>query len=115
MADGDAYLTLHQGATFQAVFVWQDPNGVPIPLTGLSARLQARRGSQVLLDLGVGSGLTLEPAGATGEIHVRIGATVTAGLAQSGTYELEVFDPLDTDEVHRLVKGRLLVDPQVAA
>lgn len=108
-------LTIKQGATFRVVYAWQNPDGTAIPLTGLSARMQARRNyatAETLLDLTEGSGLTLVPA--AGEVHVELSAVATAALpAAQGVFDIEVFDPLDVSEVTRLDEGRLTISPEV--
>lgn len=108
-------LEVKQGATFRVVFAWEDADGVPVSLTGLSARMQARpshRSDEVLLDLTEGAGLTLDHA--AGEIRVEIPATTTAALSRTvAVFDVEVFDLADPDEVTRLVEGRLRVSPEV--
>lgn len=111
-------LEIKQGATFRVTFAYQNPDGTPISLAGLSARMQARpshSSDELILDLTVGSGLTLDAA--AGEVHVEVPATTTATLTQAGqlrigVFDVELFDSV-TGEVTRLVEGRIRVTPEV--
>jgi hypothetical protein len=117
-------LVIKQGATKRHVWVYCEPDGVtPIPLTGLKARLQVRvdYAATPTLNLdsatpGLHSYLAVEPLDAddaplVGEIHLYLGATVTAALVAGdlGVGDLELYDPTDTDEVEFLLQETVTV------
>lgn len=119
MSDVAKYdLVIQRGATFRRIFIWQTSAGVPQSLEGYKARSQIRNsvGGDVLVELTTENGrITLEPSGdtTTGEVHLYIGATVTADLVESGVWDLELYNPTDPDEVVRLVEGRVDISSQV--
>jgi hypothetical protein len=90
-------IEIHQGATFSLGFAYLDPAGVPIDLTGWTARMQVRDrvGGKVLADLSTENGsITIDPL--VGRLQVTIARTVTrqmpTGLA---IYDLFIVSPDD--------------------
>jgi hypothetical protein len=111
-------MTIVQGATLRKVFVWKGADDAPISLAGWTARMQVRDkpGGSVLLTSDVANGdITLEPAGATGEIHLRVGADKTNTITKSGFYDIELVATADATEVRRLIGGRAILSKQVTA
>jgi len=80
MPDSARLPILKRGDTWISVFTWRDSAGELISLADCTARLQLRDGSdKAVVTASSDSGeLTIEPGGATGEVHVRIEAAVTA-------------------------------------
>lgn len=114
MVAANTDLTIEQGATFTHQFVWNDSNGVPIDITGYTARMQIRQtvgsvGFEVELTTENG-GITL--GGALGTVDLLISATATAALDfLAAVYDLELVSP--TSIVTRLVKGSVVLDKEV--
>lgn len=106
-------ITIDQGATFELVVEWKDPDGDPIDLTGYSAAMQIRRTFSdtplVALASG-GSGITIDAA--LGKLSITIARTVTAALAAPlrGVYDLELSTGGTT---YRLLEGSVLITPEV--
>lgn len=107
-------ITIEQGATFRLSLAWKDSTGVPVNLTGYSARMQVRRshGDGVAqLDLSTGNGsITLGGAGGTIEVVASASAT-DAMTARSGVYDLELESAAGV--VTRLMEGKVTVMPSV--
>ena len=112
MAAAKINLVIEKGAKFTKKFIWQDANKAPIDNSAYEARMQIREtleSSTIVLELTTTtSGITL--GGANGEINLEIGATVTDAITiKSGVYDLELYDPLDLDDVIRLIQGQINV------
>lgn len=110
-------LTINQGATFRAAWVWK-PGGVPMDFTGCTARMQVRaerESPEVLLELTTeNGGITL--GAVPGEIALYLGATSTASGVldwESGVYDLEIQHPAGPEEVTRFAEGAVVVRPEV--
>lgn len=102
-----------QGATFTRVFTWQDSTGVPVNLTGYTARMQVRatiNSASTLLSLTTeNSGIAL--GGAAGTVTITATATQTAAVAAGCyVYDLEL---VIGSTVVRLVQGQFTVDGEV--
>lgn len=110
------HFKFYQGATFAKIVTWQESDGTPIPLTQYKARMQVRtkpRG-RIMLNLTTeNGGITLEPGGATGEIHLFASAAQTALMNVDGVYDLELEDENDSTIVERLIEGKATVSLQV--
>lgn len=107
-------LTIQQGDTFALDVQWiDDTTGQPVDLTGATARMQLRSyyaSPAVVLDLAVGTGITIDAA--EGRFTIVASATQTAGLsAQSGVYDLEV--TFASNVVKKVIRGTFTVDPEV--
>lgn len=114
MAAGYHDILIEQGATFRLSLVWKDSNGVPVNLTGYSARMQVRRtvnNPTKLLDFTTSNGaITL--GGATGTVTVVGAATLTDDVPpRSGVYDLELQSADGT--VTRLLEGKVTITPEV--
>lgn len=102
-----------QGATFSRVFTWQDSTGLPVNLTGYTARMQVRAtidSASILLSLTTeNSGIAL--GGAAGTVTVTATATQTAAVA-AGCYVYDI-ELVIGSTVVRLVQGQFTVDGEV--
>lgn len=104
-------IEIEQGATFRTTLTLTGRD-----LTGCSARMQVRESIEspvTLLDLSTppGGGITITP-GPPGVIEIMLTAAQTAELDWLlGFYDLELITP--GDEVERLLKGTVTVDPEV--
>lgn len=97
-------IEIEQGATFDIAFLYEDGDGNPIDLTGMTARMQLRRqfnSPDSLLDLTTENGrISIE--GLTGTITLYVSATDTALLTGSGVYDLEL---VNGSAVNRILNG----------
>lgn len=111
-------VAIEQGAKLARTFLYQDSDGVAVPLTGFSGRMQIRESAEdttVLHEMTTANGgLIFEAAAVIGQIEMYIGATDTDAFAFSkAVYDLEVFDDGDVDNVIRLLEGDVTVSPNV--
>lgn len=107
-------LILEQGTTWRQPFTWESSPGVPVDLTGWTARMQVRETASspaVLLDLTTSNnGLVISAL--TGTITTHVTDTVTSALSfTSAVYDLELIDP--SGNVTRLVRGNVMLSPEV--
>jgi hypothetical protein len=105
-------ITCQQGSTFTRRLIYKINDEV-VNLTGYTARMQIRENhssSAYILELTVGSGITI--TGATGQVSITITAGATATIP-SGTYvyDIELVAPNTT--VQRLLEGKFVVTPEV--
>lgn len=103
-------LTADQGATFEYILTWTNPDGTPIDLTGYTARMQIRRRttSQQLVDTLTTENGKITLGGAEGTITLNLSATETAALpAAQHQYDLELVS--SGGEVTRLLMGYFVV------
>lgn len=104
-------IEIEQGATFNLEFLYQDEDGTPINLTGMTARMQLRRtfnSPDALLSLTTeNSRITITPL--LGKIVLNISATDTATLTGSGVYDLEL---VNGSVVNRILQGSYSVCPE---
>jgi hypothetical protein len=107
-------IVIEQGATFELPIVWKS-GGVPVDLTGYTARMQVRAEIAASAPL-----LTLTTENARivlgtddGAILLTVEADATAALtADRGFYDLELVAPI-TGHVRRLIQGRVRIAPEV--
>ena len=107
-------LTVDQGATFQSILTWTNPDGSAIDLSGYSARMKIRRrttSQEVLEELTTDNGkLTL--GGTAGTVTLSLSHTETAALpAGQHQYDLELVSSLG--EVTRLIMGYFVVRSEI--
>ena len=105
-------ITIEQGATFNLVFIYQDQNGDPINLTGMTARMQLRRqfnSPDALLSLTTENG-RISLGGTNGTITLNVGANETANLSGSGVYDIEL---VNGPVVKRILEGSYSICPEV--
>ena len=106
--------TIEQGTTLMKPFIWKDSDGVPVDLTGYTAKMQVRQSPQsgtVLLELSTSNGrITL--GGAAGTITLVLTAATTAAIAwRRGVYDIELTSGDGT--VTRLLEGEIQVSKEV--
>lgn len=105
---------IEQGATLNKTFVWKSSDGVVIPLTGYTARMQIRAtvsSPDILLELSTSNGLIVITPNA-GQIALICGPTVTSVITwRRGKYDLELTSP--TGVVTRLLYGEVEVSKEV--
>lgn len=103
---------IEQGATKVLRFVWKDSNGVPVDLSGYTARMQLRK---TVTNPAVAAELTTENGGillggVDGTVDVEFSAELTAGLSKDGVYDLELES---AGVVTRLVQGNFTLSREV--
>lgn len=114
---------IEQGITSTKMFVYKDSLGVPINLTGFTARMQMRPSigsDQVLLDLTTENG-GIVLGGVSGEVSMVFTEANTMALSRGGVYDLELvngpadYDPeaVDAPPVTRFVKGTITLSKGV--
>lgn len=109
-------LRIDQGATFTQLVTWKTGKkpGVPVNLTGCTARMQVREkldAPAVLVELTTENG-GIVLGGAAGTVTLRIEAAATAVYEwRYGVYDLEIIFADGT--VRRLMHGSVSVSPEV--
>lgn len=104
-------IVIEQGATFGLVITHENPDGTPINLTGMTARMQIRDSADdsLILELTTENGrITL--GGTAGTITLAVTAADTAALTRGGVYDLEL---VNGAEVNRLVQGKATLSEEV--
>ena len=113
MSAGTYNITLEQGATLTLTVLVED-DSVIRNLTGYTARMKIRAtkdSDTVLLDLTMGSGLTI-PTPANGEILISLTAAQTAAYTTvNAVYDLELVD--GSGDVERLLQGTVTLSKEV--
>lgn len=108
-------LIIYKGATFNPGWTWKAA-GVPVDLTGCSARMQVREdvdAESVLLNLTTENGGIIL-GGVAGTIDLWVGATETTEITwEGGVWALEIQYPSGPDNVDRLIEGSISVSPEV--
>lgn len=113
MTAGIFNFTVDQGSVFDLEITYEDPNGVPINLTGFTAKMQLRKEyNSVIADLTLttgGGGIVI--TGATGVVDVAITAAQTGTLEPTFyVYDLEL---ISGSNISRLIQGQITVAEQV--
>jgi hypothetical protein len=124
MAAGTFSFTIEKGTTFSLPITWYstppDPiaeppvEGVPINLTGFTARMQVRAtiDSPTILHSFTTENGGIVLGGAAGTVTLQASATITAGWSWTqGVYDLEIVSAGGI--VTRLLKGTITLDPEV--
>lgn len=124
MAAGRYDITLEQGATFDLPLRYRTPAGVPVDLTGYTARMQVREAPTSAVFVEFNSSLTANgfilmsgsvadrEDGANGNVRIYMTAANSAALARfSGRYDLELHD--SAGYVTRLLEGQFKVEPEI--
>lgn len=106
-------LTIYQGATYRKRFRWI-AGGVPVDLTGCTARMQVREdidSTTALLTLTTGNG-DIDLGGIDGTIDLLISAADTEAIYwDGGVWDLEIVHPDMT--VTRIAMGSVSVSKEV--
>lgn len=102
-----------QGATFSRVFTWQDSTGLPVNLTGYTARMQVRDtidAANILLTFTTeNGGITLGAEAGTVTVTATAATTASIGIG-CFVYDLEL---INGATVYRLLQGAFTVDGEV--
>lgn len=109
-------LKILQGATFSKRFVWKSgAEKQPVDLTGATVRMQVRLAKpleEVLLEANEKNGMFIVEDPLQGLVYLNVPPAVTDELTfRTGVYDIEIEMP--DGVVHRLLEGRISVDPQV--
>ena len=113
MAAGQYDITCEQGATFALTLQWQDENEAAIDLTGYAVRMHVRKTvktTSTIIELTTAnSRVLLTPL--TGTIALALTATETAGIADSGVYDIELVSGAGV--VTRILEGKFTLSREV--
>jgi len=97
---------IEKGATYRHRLVWKGANGMPIDLTGCTAKMQVREeatSDTVLIELSTENGrITITPAAGQFDLYITDEDTDDLSL-DGGVYDLEVYHP--NGDVTRLCQG----------
>lgn len=106
-------ICFEQGSAFDPVFTWK-AGGVPVDLTGYTARAQVRKDlgevtEAIVIDMNTGNG-RIVLGGVAGTITFCVTATDTAALLEDDfdntCYDLEMIPPApNAEKVRKLTKG----------
>jgi len=113
MPAGKHDIYIEQGATWNLPLRWQTAEGVPIDVTGYTARMHIRK---KIGDAEFESELTTENGkitlgGADGAINLTLPAVETAAIdIKGGVYDLEM---VKDDVVTRLLEGTVIISLEV--
>ena len=114
MPAGSLDLLIEQGATFVKDLIWKDSNGVPVNVTGYTARMQVRphkSSTTVIVEASTDNGY-ITMGTDDGAIGISIPAAITAAITQTrGTYDLEITDTEGV--VTRLLEGGVEISKEV--
>lgn len=107
-------IVVYQGASLHVVFDVTDEAGVALTLLANGydrAAMQARArpsSGETLLDLSTTAGqISIEPAGATGQVHVDAGADVTLLVTRNGVYDCLAWKSANPDDVLVIAAGHI--------
>ena len=113
MTAGIYNFTMDQGSVWDLEITYQDPNGVPINLTGFTAKMQLRKEyNSTVADLTLttgGGGIVI--TGATGVVDISATAAQTAAL--DPTYYVYDLELTSGTNISRLIQGQITVAEQV--
>lgn len=105
-------LDIIRGSRYIKSFIYQDSSKNPIDITGLSARMHIRErpnSNSFALELTTSNG-RIQVVAPDGQITINLGATETELLTiDSGVYDLELYDPADTDIVDTILEGGVTI------
>lgn len=110
--DGNHYIPLRKGETFDALLTWKDGDGNPIDLTSYSAKMQVRKnyGATLVLELSTDNG-RIVLGGTDGTIQLIIPSVDTTGLLVGDfMYDL-VLTIGDTKQ--RLLEGKFNIKDRI--
>ncbi len=107
-------ITIEQGCSWSLPFRRRKKaDGTPLTLAGLSLRGQIRQDKDQTSPLLATMTVTVTDPSSNGEGLAYIGATVTATMTMGGWYDVEAFDPLNLDNVVRVLEGKVALDKGV--
>ena len=99
-------ITIYQGATFDEELQFLNSDSTPVDMTGfsLAGAVWDRLGTRKIANFS-----TLWVNQASGVFKLRIGASVTSGITEQGSYDVLVTEP-DGDSFY-LIKGAAFWNP----
>jgi len=107
-------LSMTQGSSFSIRLEIKDSEGVPENLIAYGVRGYLKNkysDATPLLDL---SPTISNPTG--GQIDINVSASITAALPiTEGVYDIEKYLLSDTSDVTKVLKGKILINPEVTA
>ncbi len=113
MVAANTNLIIEQGATFDKTYTWQNSSGLPINLTGYTARMQAKLNydTEALINLTTENG-GIVLGGSLGTIQLIISASATSAIPAPAKllYDLEL---INGSVVTRLLQGYIEIIPEV--
>ncbi len=96
--------TAYIGDTFNETITWQSPAYINVDLTGYTAAMKVKNGSETVISLTETDGITL--GGTAGTIHIYISNEDTAALtSENCNYDLALTSPGDPSETTTLIAG----------
>ena len=113
------HLSIERGATYRKTYLYVDSDGNAISLAAYEGRMQIRETVDsttaiVSLTSDPAAGITIELDGETGRVDIEIAADVTEDFTFNfAVFDLELYDPIDTTEVIRLVEGLVTLNKDV--
>lgn len=99
-------ITIHQGATFELPVQYKDSTGTPVNMSGYTVEgtLWNRLGQEKVATFS-----TPYVAQASGMFKLRLEASTTSGITESGQYDILVTQP-DGDKFY-LLEGTAILNP----
>ena len=97
---------IYRGDTWLRSWIIKDSTGVPVDLTGASARMHVRNTDDLTLSVSVGTGLTITAD--AGRVDLRVDAVDTAKFALT-TYRFDLEITFADGIVRTIEQGRLIV------
>lgn len=114
MRAGQHTLTIDQGTDWSETFTLRSKaTGVPLDLTGYTARMQMRReytSPTTMIELTTGNG-RIVLGGEDGTVTLRLNATETASITRSGVWDVELVSA--GGMVYRPLRGDVVLRPEV--
>jgi hypothetical protein len=114
MPAGAYNFTCEQGAHFERTVTVTLPDGTAMNLSGYTARMHVRKdvnAATTLVELTTENGrIAITPA--TGLLTLTLTSSVTAGIAKSGVYDLEIVETA-TERVTRVIEGQFILKQNV--
>lgn len=105
-----------QGSTLTRTITWKQSNGVPVDLSGFTARMHVRTAvdaASVTLEASTSNG-RIVLGGVAGTVTINVESSAMEAIAAgSYVYDLELVSPTATPVVTRLVEGTFTVDAEV--
>lgn len=114
MSAGLYKMVLEQGATFNLVVTWRNPDQTPIDLTGYTAKMQVRpsKGSADVIATFSTDDATIVLGGSLGTVMFDVDAADTA-LLPAGVYVYDLEMKSSGGQVTRLLEGTFTIDAEV--
>lgn len=106
-APAEVLWRISQGSLFlHQLTIVDNRTGRRFDLTGYTVRCQLRRGTFESTTAAVAEATCTVVDAVRGKVQVKLGATVTKGMYDSGVFDVEVSSDIDAEEVYRVYQGR---------